>query len=172
MGNVGNDSLVEVIPDVKPGSIKKSQNPLQQLLPRQRKFLKLFIKKKSRADAWMEAYKCKTRESAIAASSRFLNSHPEVTDWLYQLSGLGDDDFVTVIREGMQAKKSQFYLGKQYEEPDHYARFKAVELGLKVRGKDDPKTKHSGVNIQIITDSKSGVFRIEDNEDVVEGETL
>lgn len=137
-------------------------NPLKALLPRQRRFLKEFIKCKNRTEAWMKVYRCKSRESAMVAGSRFLTQHPEIVDWLYQLSGLSDDDFTTVIREGMVANKSQFYLGKKYEEPDHYARFKAVELGLKVRGKDNPKTGNQ-MNIQIINDSTHGVFKIIEN---------
>jgi hypothetical protein len=99
----------------------------------------------------------------MVGANRFLHDHPEVVDWLYQLSGLGDDDFATVVREGLRADKSQFYLGKQYKEPDHYARFKAVELGLKVRGKDQPKGSGNQVNIQIINDATHGVFRIIEN---------
>jgi len=138
-------------------------NPLKSLLPRQRRFLKEFLKTQDRTSAWMKVYRCKARESALVASNRFLHQHPDVVDWLYQLSGLGDDDFARVIREGMGANKSLFYQRRHYIEPDHYARFKAVELGLKVRGKDAPQNKGNQMNIQIINDSTHGVFKIIEN---------
>jgi hypothetical protein len=128
-------------------------NPLKALLPRQRRFLKQFLVTQNRTDAWMKVYRCKSRESALV---------PEVVDWLYQLSGLSDDDFAEVVRNGMKATKIQLYLGKKYEEADHYARFKAVELGLKMRGKDTPKVGNQ-MNIQIINDATHGVFRIVEN---------
>jgi len=149
----------------------KEDNPLKHLKPKQRKFLKEYIRTKNKIESWMKAHNCKTKESALVASNRFLKKHPDVIDWLYELSGLGDDDFAKVIREGMEAKKTQFYLGKNYEEADHYARFKAVELGLKVRGKDTPKSGGQ-VSINIVSDSKTGTFRISDNEEVIDAELV
>jgi len=151
---------------VKPSTpVRVSDNPLRDLVPRQRRFLKAFLQNQNRVEAWMKVYRCKSRESAMVASNRFLKTHPEVVDWLYDLAGLGDDDFARVVREGMRADRSIFYKGDHHVEPDHYARFKAVELGLKVRGKDEKQIGNQ-VNIQVISDPKKGIFEIMDGEEV------
>lgn len=144
-----------------------SRDAFKQLLPRQRKFLKYYLKTKSRVDAWMLSHKgCKTREGAAVQASVFFKSHPEVADWLYDLAGLGDDEFARVVREGFNAERSQFYLGKQYKDPDHFARLKAVEIGMKLRGKGEGKATGNTMNIQIINDSQQGVFKIVEGEEV------
>jgi hypothetical protein len=127
--------------------------------------LKRYLKTKDRIEAWKFVYRCKSDESAMVAANRFLRSKPEIVDWLYDLAGLGDDQFAKVVREGMDATRSTFYKGNEHVAPDHYARFKAVELGLKVRGKDEKKIGNQ-VNIQINSDPKNGVFEILDGEEV------
>jgi hypothetical protein len=159
---IKSDPIGEIIPDVK---VKNGDDPLRELLPRQRRFLKAFIKTKNRVEAWTHVYRTKSYESAMAASTRFLNAHPEVMDWIYQISGLSDESFAEVVRDGMQANRTQFYKGVKYDDPDHYARFKAVELGLRLRGKDKSSGGGNQMNIQIITDSDKGIFKVTDGQE-------
>lgn len=159
--------MSEVSPEVFKNALAKPDNPLKSLKPKQRKFLKEFLKSHNRLEAWKKSHpNCHSDLAAYVSVHNFLKVHPTVVDWLYELAGLSDDDFVQVVREGMQAQKSQFYLGKKYDEPDHYARFKAVDLGLKMRGKGEPGKIGNQLNVQIITNKKDGTVKI------VEGETV
>lgn len=161
----GIDNVIQDIDPKKARESLKRSNPLNELLPAQRKFLKYFIKTRNRVDAWMQSHPtCKSKEHAYIAVGTFLKNHPDVVDWLYDLAGLGEDDFMAVVRDSMQANKSQFYLGKKYEDPDHYARLKAVELGMKMKGHDEGKKVGNQVLIQIISDKDKGIFKIQDGE--------
>jgi hypothetical protein len=143
----------------------KENNPLKDLLPRQRKFLKKFIETKNRVIAWKATHKgCTSDTAAFVGVNIFLKKHPAVVEWLYDAAGIGDDALIKVARESMEATKTQFYLGKSYPEPDHYARMKSAELALKLRGKDGTKVGNQ-MNIQIINDSTKGVVEIINGEE-------
>lgn len=155
------DAIAEDI-DVKKARKQLSENnPLKLLKPRQRKFLKYFLKTKDRATAWMMSHPTtKDRVNAHVNCSIFLRNHPEVVEWLYSMAGMGEDDLITVVRNSMSAEKKTFYLGKEYVEPDHYARLKAADLALKMRESKEPQKIGNQVNIQIITDKDKGIFKI------------
>lgn len=155
------DSIAEDI-DVKKARKQMGElNPLKALKPRQRKFLKLFLTTKDRATAWMMSHPTtKDRVNAHVNCSIFLKNHPEVVEWLYSMAGMGEDDLIGVVRGSMNAEKTQFYLGKKYKEPDHYARLKGAELALKMRESKEPQKIGNQVNIQIITDKDKGIFKI------------
>jgi hypothetical protein len=158
MGN----SIDELDQDLAPITVKSTDDPLVSLLPRQRRFLKRFLKTHNRVEAWKHCYRCKSDESAMVAVNRFLHSHPDVVDWLYQLAGITDDRIAEVVVDGFGAEAMMLDRnGEEHYHKDHYARFKAVELGLKLRGKDiNQKAVGNQMNIQIINDSKAGVFKI------------
>lgn len=165
MPGQGDDSHVT---DIKPMTDKalREVDPLRSLLPKQRKFLKHFLKTKNRVIAWKLSHKnCKSDASAMSSATAFLSAHPEVNDWLYQLAGLGDDDFIGVVRDSFTATRQQIYKGTVYKEPDHYARLKGVELGMKMRGIGGGKEKGNTMNIQIISDKQAGVFKIIEGEE-------
>lgn len=160
------DSLEPVLADVDQQAVKAS-DVFRLLKPRQRKFLKYFMKTRNRVDAWMMAMKTKNREAAMVNSSAFLRKHPEVTDMLYEMAGIGDDDLVGVVRESFKATRIVPLKSGPVTETDHFARLKGVEVAMKLRGKD--KSAAGGgntINVQIVNDSKRGVFRIVDGEEV------
>lgn len=165
LGSMVDDLMTDV--QVADPKAAVSQDAFKRLLPRQRKFLKYYLKTKNRVDAWMQSHKtCKTREGAAVQASVFFKTHPEVADWLYELAGLGDDEFARVVREGFNAEKMILYKGQKYTEPDHFARLKSVEIGMKLRGKGEGKATGNTMNIQIINDSEKGVFKIVEGEEV------
>jgi len=159
------EDLISQIKETDIVASLKEKNPLQKLLPRQRRFVFEYLKTKNRLSAWKKTHrKCVSDAAAYVDVNYFLKKHPEVTDWLYELAGISDDDFIKVAREGLTAKKTQIYRSKEYIEPDHYARFKAVELGLKLRGKTGTENKGNQMNIQIINDTTQGVVKIIDGQ--------
>lgn len=157
------DNIAEDIPKT---IARKQDEPLASLLPRQRRFLKRFLKTHNRVEAWKHVYRCKSDESALVAVNRFLRSNPAVMDWLYELAGISDDNLAEVVVDGLSAESMTVDRnGQEHFHKDHYARFKAVELGLRLRGKDIKDQRNGNtMNIQIISDAKAGVFKIIEGE--------
>ena len=160
------DSLAPAFEAIDP-KVFKATDVFRSLKPRQRKFLMYYMKTKKRIDAWMMAMTTKNRAAAHANSSAFLRNHPEVTDLLYEMAGIGDDDLVQVVRDSFSAMRTVPLKSGPVTEKDHFARLKGVEVAMKLRGKDKPTgTGGNTMNIQIVNDSKRGVFRIVDGEEV------
>jgi|WetSurMetagenome_2_1015567.scaffolds.fasta_scaffold01987_13 hypothetical protein len=166
MGNNSIDAITPDLPKANEIKLRNDDDPMGELLPRQRRFLKRFLKTHSRVEAWKHVYRCKSDESALVAVNRFLHAHPEVVDWLYQLAGVTDDAIATVVTDGFKAESMSLDKeGNEHYHKDHYARFKAVELGLRLRGQDKGKGNGNTMNIQIISDAKAGVFKIIEGEE-------
>lgn len=167
MGNNSIDAIAPDLPESKAVKLRSKDPVMDELLPRQRRFLKRFLKTHNRVEAWKHVYRCKSDESALVAVNRFLHTHPEVVDWLYQLAGITDDKIAAVVTDGFDATSMTLDKeGNEHYHKDHYARYKAVELGLRLRGQDKKIGSGSNINIQIISDAKAGVFKIIEGEEV------
>lgn len=135
------------------------------LKPRQRKFIKRYVVCKNRVTAWMDTHHCRDRAIAAVAVSRFMREHPQIIEFFYQMAGIGDDDIIKVVRESMESNKQQIYHSKVYEFPDPYARLKAAEMAMKVRGIDKPEIAHQ-TNVMIVADPVKGVYKVIEGEEI------
>lgn len=142
-----------------------TSNDTPDLNPRQRFFLQSYLVSGNATKAYMHAYKVpeKHRASASVLASRQLRKVKDAFILLLENNGLDDKAIVNVLKGAFEANRQQVYHSRVYEFPDHYARMKAIELLIKLTGKGlKEDITMNQMNVQIISDPKKGIFRIED----------
>lgn len=135
--------------------------------PRQLKFFNLYIQYGNATRAYMQAYNTPSHKEASAAvlGSRLLKMTREVARVLYETHGLGEDTVIKILKKAIKATKYRFYQGQKFEFPDHHVRLKAAEMIHRFSGIEAEMDKgkiDNQFNVQIISDEKRGIFRVQD----------
>lgn len=147
----------------------KCLQTITDLNPRQLRFLELYIKTGNATKSYQEVYNLKNEASAAVLASRLLKKTGDVTRGLYEQAGLGMDTIIQVLKDAIKAEKNMVIHKKDGSKivtagPDHLLRLKTIELIYKFSGweADMKKSKvENQVNVQIISDEKRGIFRVE-----------
>lgn len=106
-------------------ALQGRKKPLSEATIKQRLWLSEYAKHGNATKAALDVYKPKN--PASAKDIGYLNAHSlDMTELMHEM-GLSDAQLVKTLREGLQAKR--------HNRPDHYARFKFLELGFKVNGR-------------------------------------
>lgn len=135
-----------------------------KLQPKQLKFIIEYLKNGGDGcQAWMKIYRVKNNANAAHYASRFLQSHLDIKQALYEMWGFSEKEIITTLAEAKKAERQQIYRSKVYSFPDHYARMKAIELAKKLSGGIEAEDKGSRVNVMIINDPANGIWKVQDN---------
>lgn len=145
--------------------MSKPIRAITDLNPKQLKFLEEYIRNGNLTKAYMLAFGLTNRASASVLASRLIKKTREVTLVLYETHGLGEDAVIKILKNAIKATKYKIYQGQKFEFPDHLVRLKAAELIHRFSGIEAEMDKgkiDNQVNVQIISDEKRGIFRVQD----------
>lgn len=111
----------------------------KKLTFKQRKWLKVYLQTGSATDAAMQAYDCKSRETA--ANIGYENLRKLDYQELLETAGVSDQTLIATLIDGLQSTK----LATSFTEadqliPDYQVRHKYLETGLKLKKRLGPES--------------------------------
>ncbi len=153
--------------------MSKPIRAITDLNPRQLKFLEEYVRNGNMTKAYMLAFGLTNRASAAVLGSRLLKKTGEVTRGLYEQADLGMNTVIQILKDAIKAEKNRVIYKKDGSKivtagPDHILRLKAIELIYKFSGweadmkRSKVKNQLNVQNVQIISDEKRGIFRVQD----------
>lgn len=151
-------------------AVTTSTDPLAGLKPKDRLFIEEYIKSSNATKAYMVAHPKASYATANAEGWRVIKRFEDVMKTVYEVAGLGTDAIIKTLKDALKANRDMKIIKKDgsiidMTGPDHYARMKSTELIHRYSGyetdteKGKPTTQ---VNVQIISDEKKGIFRVQD----------
>ena len=106
----------------------------QKMTPKQRAFVKEYVRTLNATEAAMNSYDCKDRKVARNIGSENLAKLGTPIRRLLSDRGLGEDQIAENIIEGTKAERPLVVNGKVFKYPDWSNRFRFTELVTKLTG--------------------------------------
>jgi hypothetical protein len=153
------DNSLTNIPQKPDG--KNRYTSIDQLRPKQLRFLKRYLELGNATTAYIEVYKLKHTTHATMMAWKLLQRLKDIKRLLYESQGLGDETIIKVLKDATKSEVAT----KFGVMADTANRLKAVEMIKKDLDPQGTNTGGSQLNVFVVNDPGKGKFEI------IEGQT-